>query len=49
VPARAAGWVCRCGTVLAAAGSGFQCGACDRRYQLSGAGLVDSAAAGASP
>ncbi|HXU81076.1 MAG TPA: acyltransferase [Polyangia bacterium] len=49
VPARFAGWVCRCGTVLGADGAGFLCGECGKRYQLSGNGLVESAALEARP
>lgn len=39
VPARRVGWMCRCGTRLAPAGAGWQCGACGEAYRESGAGL----------
>jgi UDP-2-acetamido-3-amino-2,3-dideoxy-glucuronate N-acetyltransferase len=44
VPARPAGWVCRCGVVLSAEGPGFLCGECGTRYRSSGAGIVESEA-----
>ena len=41
VPARAAGWVCRCGEALGVEpGTGSACLACGRRYWLDGAGVI---------
>jgi UDP-2-acetamido-3-amino-2,3-dideoxy-glucuronate N-acetyltransferase len=40
VPARQAGWVCRCGTVLVGEDGGFRCGECQARYHLEDGGLV---------
>ena len=43
-PARAVGWMCRCGVRLALAGREGTCAACARRYRLEGAALVEVAA-----
>jgi len=43
VPARPAGWVCRCGVVLAESGGEWSCGECQRRYRQAATGLVPSA------
>jgi len=41
VPARAAGWVCRCGEALGVeSGAGSVCPACGRRYVLDEAGVI---------
>ena len=42
VPARPAGWVCRCGTVLEGAEVGLRCGECQTRYRLAGAGIEEA-------
>jgi UDP-2-acetamido-3-amino-2,3-dideoxy-glucuronate N-acetyltransferase len=43
VPARAAGWVCRCGVVLALEGAALHCRECGKRYQPAGAGIAELA------
>jgi UDP-2-acetamido-3-amino-2,3-dideoxy-glucuronate N-acetyltransferase len=43
VPARWAGWACRCGAVLAPEGAAFSCRECGKRYQPAGAGIAESA------
>jgi len=42
VPARPAGWVCRCGTVLVDAEGGLRCPDCRARYGLSGGRLEET-------
>jgi UDP-2-acetamido-3-amino-2,3-dideoxy-glucuronate N-acetyltransferase len=44
VPARPAGWVCRCGTVLVEEGDGLGCRDCQARYRLAAGGLEEVAA-----
>ena len=44
VPARPAGWVCRCGTVLVEGEGGLRCPDCEARYRLSGNALEEVAA-----
>jgi UDP-2-acetamido-3-amino-2,3-dideoxy-glucuronate N-acetyltransferase len=43
VPARPAGWVCRCGNDLAEHEGGLRCPECQTRYRLSGARLEELA------
>jgi UDP-2-acetamido-3-amino-2,3-dideoxy-glucuronate N-acetyltransferase len=43
VPARPAGWVCRCGTVLADGDGELRCGDCQARYRLSGSTIEETA------
>jgi len=42
VPARPAGWVCRCGTVLVDGAGVLRCPDCQSRYRLSGGGLEEA-------
>jgi UDP-2-acetamido-3-amino-2,3-dideoxy-glucuronate N-acetyltransferase len=41
VPARPAGWVCRCGTVLAEEGDSLGCAECPARYRRAETGIVE--------
>jgi len=47
VPARHAGWVCRCGTVLTEGEGGLGCHDCQARYRVSKSGLEEVAAGSA--
>jgi UDP-2-acetamido-3-amino-2,3-dideoxy-glucuronate N-acetyltransferase len=42
VPARPAGWVCRCGTVLVDGEGALRCPDCQTRYRLSGGALEEA-------
>jgi UDP-2-acetamido-3-amino-2,3-dideoxy-glucuronate N-acetyltransferase len=46
VPARPAGWVCRCGTVLEEREGELGCPECQTRYRRAGAGLEEAAGSG---
>jgi UDP-2-acetamido-3-amino-2,3-dideoxy-glucuronate N-acetyltransferase len=48
-PARLAGWICRCGVKLAAAGRGLVCATCGRRYRKRGRSVEDAEAAATEP